>query len=384
MQTSALVRYLTLPLRAGPLLVIVVFTLLLALALRAGLFGIPLLMLIISWFFKYSFVLLDAVVEGRREPPVLAIEMMNPVEQRPLGTVFVIGAFYGLTVWLEPTIGAVATQSLRIGFLLLVPAMVAAMSINGRFIDGFNPVSVAALVARAPGAYLSLVVFIGLLWIVPYSLIRITVGWLVPGMYVDIGSSVPPFVLHALAMYLWLAMCACIGGMVYEHREDLDYEPVESPERTEAKHQAELDRERDKTMDGIFAQCRGNALANAGASVRKIIDESRQPLTEFRWLYARASKWPDQRLASYLVQYCLPMLLAARANGEALDLVRERLRVDADFRPLSAAHLLRMASLARDAGDKPTARALLRDFEQRFPNDPAAPLVAKLGAEIAR
>ncbi len=384
MQTTALIRYFLIPLRTSPLLLMGSFVVLLALGLRAGLLGLPLLIIVVSWFFKYSFVLLDSIVEGRREPPVLSLEMVNPVEQRPLGMLCAIGAFYWLTLRIEPAVGSAAVHALQIGGLLLLPAMVAVTSITGRFFAAFNPAAVFAVVARAPSAYATLLACIGALWSIPYLSIRYAITWAVPGAFVSESASIPILLLYALAMYLWLAMCACIGGLIYEHREQIGYEPNESPERSEARSNAELERERDKIMDGIFAEYRGHALTNAGASVRKIIDGSHTPLTEFRWLYARAAKWPDPRLAGYLVQHCLPTLLQARANGEALDLVRERLRVDPTFRPASAAHVLQMVALARDGGDKSTARQLLRDFEARFPGDPAVPLAAKLNADIAR
>ena len=53
--------------------------------------GIFLGLLLLSWFFKYCFILLDAIVTGAHEPPVLSIEMVNPVdEQRPLAQALLI------------------------------------------------------------------------------------------------------------------------------------------------------------------------------------------------------------------------------------------------------------------------------------------------------
>lgn len=83
MQVFAPLKYLIVPLRVAPLLVIVIFSVLLTLAKHAGIFGIPMLVIVGSWFFKYAFVLLDAVIDGHREPPVLSMEMVNPVEQPP-------------------------------------------------------------------------------------------------------------------------------------------------------------------------------------------------------------------------------------------------------------------------------------------------------------
>src|SRR5882724_7091485 len=103
MQFSVLIKYLRLPLQLAPLLVILLFSLLAAMALSAGLLvGIPTLLIVTSWFLKYSFVLLDHVVDGKHDLPALAPEMVNPVEQRPLGILCVIGCAYLATMSLEP------------------------------------------------------------------------------------------------------------------------------------------------------------------------------------------------------------------------------------------------------------------------------------------
>ena len=80
----------------------------------------------------------------------------------------------------------------------------------------------------------------------------------------------------------------------------------------------------------------------------------------------------------------LPRLLTARRNGEALDLLRSRMKTDADFRPIASADLLQLAELARDAGDRPTARALLHDFERFYPRDPARTSAAMLIRQLER
>jgi hypothetical protein len=85
MSAAAIFRYLGIPLRMAPLLLIGTFSVLLIVAAKAGLFGIPLGLIILSWFTKYSFVLMDHLAEGVVEPPVLSIEMVNPLsEQRPM------------------------------------------------------------------------------------------------------------------------------------------------------------------------------------------------------------------------------------------------------------------------------------------------------------
>src|SRR5580692_2658797 len=100
MQTQHLnlLRHLVRPARGGAAAVIVVFAFLLIMAARAGLVGIPLALLVISWFFKYAYILFDHTVRGFDEPPTLDIQMMNPIdEQRPLAQVVILGLLgYGV------------------------------------------------------------------------------------------------------------------------------------------------------------------------------------------------------------------------------------------------------------------------------------------------
>jgi hypothetical protein len=87
MNQLAALRHLALPFHAAPLLLVAIFSVLLRLALHAGLLGLPALLILGSWFFKYAFMLLDHAAEGRPGAPVLTPEAANPVgEMRPLAS----------------------------------------------------------------------------------------------------------------------------------------------------------------------------------------------------------------------------------------------------------------------------------------------------------
>src|SRR5687768_10054375 len=111
MPATATLKYLLIPLRGASLVLIVTFSILLLIASSGGLLGLPLALLTISWFFKYGFVLLDHVADGVMEPPVLAIEMINPVnESRPVGLLLVVFGYGFLT----QALGAEVTTALRL------------------------------------------------------------------------------------------------------------------------------------------------------------------------------------------------------------------------------------------------------------------------------
>lgn len=372
MGAAAILRYLAVPLRMAPLLLIGTFSVLLVLAVYARFLGIPLALIVLSWFSKYSFVLMDRLAEGVVEPPVLSTEMVNPLdEQRPLILlVMTIGLFFGsnaASYW----VGERGSLVLFIAVAATLPAVVAVQGATGTVVQSLNPRRVLGLIGRLRGDYLLILGFVALVWLFA--------RWVVAS---SIGDALPLVVRIALLMYAWLAMFSLIGGVLFERRFDIGLDDVHTPEGVTDDDDAPDERMRDREIDRIYAEWRGGAHANAWNTVLALVGKSSDPIAELRWLYQRAAQWPDGRLADRLARELLPRLLVQRSTGEALDLVRERLKKDARFRPAGSADLLTLVHLARTAGDRPTARLLLQDFSKLYPGDAAQAMVDRLNTQL--
>jgi hypothetical protein len=374
MGAAAILRYLAVPLRMAPLLLIGTFSVLLVLAINARFLGIPLGLILLSWFSKYSFVLMDHVAEGAAEPPVLSIEMVNPLtEQRPMILLLMaIGLFYATdaaSYW----VGHSGALVLMVAVGLILPAVVAVQGATGTVVQSLNPRRVLGLIVRLRGDYLLILGFIALVWLFSRFVVESS-----------IGAALPLVLRIALLMYAWLATFALIGGVLFERRFDIGLDDVNTPESCDPGEgdDAPDERTRDRDIDRIYAEWRGGAHANAWNTVLGLVGKSSDPIAELRWLYQRAAQWPDGRLADRLARELLPRLLAQRSTGEALDLVRERLRKDPRFRPVGSAELLTLVHLARTAGDRATARLLLQDFSKLYPGDPAQAMVDRLNTQL--
>ena len=374
MGAAAILRYLAVPLRPAPLLLIGTFSILLVMAIKARFLGIPLGLILLSWFSKYSFVLMDHVAAGAAEPPVLSIEMVNPLtEQRPMILLLMaIGLFYATdaaSYW----VGEPGALVLMIAVGAILPAVVAVQGATGTVVQSLNPRRVIGLIMRLRSDYLLILGFIALVWLFSRFVVESS-----------IGDALPLVLRIALLMYAWLAMFALIGGVLRERRFDIGLDDVNTPESWDAGEgdDAPDERMRDRDIDRIYAEWRGGAHANAWNTVLGLVGQSSDPIAELRWLYQRAAQWPDSRLADRLARELLPRLLAQRSTGEALDLVRERLRKDPRFRPTGSAELLTLVHLARTAGDRATARLLLQDFSKLYPGDPAQAMVDRLNTQL--
>lgn len=374
MDLATIARYLMFPLRTAPLLLIAIFSVGLAMATFAGFMGLPMGFLLLSWFFKYSFVLLDSAAEGMTEPPVLSAEMINPVdEQRPLVLLLLCIGIYFLAdevAYLFGPVTGVLTTLLAVG---VIPAIVAVQGATGSVLQSLHPAIVLGLVARLRGDYAILLVCVLML----AGLTRFVVSSALVAEW-------PAVLRFALLMYFWLVAYALIGGVLFTRRFDIGLEATHSPEQRAQRAIRDLERDRNLQMDRIYAEWRGGARANAWQTVTKMLDSSSEPLNELRWLHEYAARWPDPGLANRLAREFLPKLLSAKLFSEALRVTQSRVKADAAFRPESSADLLALIRLARDAGDRPTARILLSDFARFYPQDKEQHTVDILTQQLQR
>ena len=384
MRLLAIARYVLIPLNASSLLSILGFSVALSLAEQVGVVGIELFLITSLLFICYGFALLDHTIEGRSQPLVLSTDVMGTFATRSIGSLLLVILCYYVTERLRPWVHPAVIVALRLLLIALFPVVVGGMIMTGQFMTALNPIAAFGTIKRIPGAYAALVlvlcaIWAGPLWLLHTSTFSFGSLWRIEsflpmqifGLIGGIRGTLIGLLAHIVGTYLWLATFACIGGTLYESRWELDIKAAQAPERKVERANAELARERDHTMDRLHAQLRGGYFAKARESVCKLIADAPQPLDECRWLYARAAKLNDQRLADYLAQVLLPLLLDRRATGEALQITRQRLQVSPDFRPTTGAQSLRLAELARAAGDAATAGKLLAQVQP--PANTAAP-----------
>jgi hypothetical protein len=374
----ALLGYLSVPLRMSALLVIVFFAFLLLLASTAGLLGIPLAFIVVSWFFKYGFAVLDSVANGAREPPVLSYEMVNPLnEQRPLALAVLVGLGFIAWKYLMLSWSTLLGGAFLLSGALVLPAIIAVHAASDSIAEALNPVAWIRLIRQtAPGYFIVLLLAIGIGWLCAFTIAPEST------LPHALDLHVPQSIRLAVAMYGWLAIFALIGALLYEHRLKIGFEPVNSPERQSERFQRELDQSRDRLIDRIFAEYRGGNYANAWQTAMNYAQAQTDVAAELAWMYERARHWPQPQMANRLAQELLPRLLAAKRTGEALDIARERIRATGNFRVLSSRDLLALAQLAKHAGDRISARALVEMFARDFPEDAQQTLAERLRGEL--
>jgi len=352
----AMLRYLLLPWRPAPLALVATFTIAAAWCVRPQILrilpAILLVILLVSWFFKYCFVLLDATVAGDEEPPVLAVEMINPIdEQRPLAQAILIAVGWALASWIGARLGHLALLISAALLLAALPASIAVLGVSGNPFRAAYPVALAAL-ARGMGR---------------------DYGWLLlatlacgGALYTLAHAHVPLALTVALGQLALLTLFALIGGAVHENRFALGVSTLTRAERLAERGQREHAEERSRMLDRSFAHARLGRIADAWAEMERWTVEHcgnspdcrAQSHEEYVALIDSASRWEDPRIADRLVSDHLSRLLAQRDTGRALDVLERRLASNPRFRPASLPHAARLRELAALAGRRALHRAL--------------------------
>lgn len=342
-------RYLLMPFRASAVLLVVVFTIGLVLALKAGFLGIPLFLILSSWFFKYLFVLLDAIIAGATEPPVLSVEAVNPLtEQRPIVQVAVMFGAWSLTALIDRAAGPYVAVPIGAALLAMLPASVAVLGITDN-----------AFRAAWPPAWISLVRGLGrdYVWIVVATIgFGALVYWLLSS-----AAEIPVWVMLVVVQWALLTVMSLIGGAVHENRQELGIDTRSQAERSAERDERDRLTERRRMLDEAYAQVRLHRYANAWQALDRWLAPYRgadNERAEYHAVLSSVLKWDDPAIPDRLTNEYLTLLLTQKQTGEALDVLERRLATKPDFQPSPPEQATRLAELASLAGRRTLRKQL--------------------------
>ncbi len=345
MAANATLRYALLPLTGPPLLLLVVASLLGALAAAAGFMGYPLLAIIGAWVGSYTYLLVDYTARGL-PPPVLSIEMTAPWhEPGPLLQVCIFAGAAATAAWLRAEGNEFGAIALTVATLVLGPASIAVMAVERHVLRAIWPPALLKIV-HGIGARYALLLAMALLW----TLIVLAVA-----------PHVPTVVFFALAQLALYSLATSLGGALHERRLELGLEAWESPERTAATKDAIELRERQRAIDAIYVRLRAGNVAGAFESLSAALGPGPTDPETYRWFLARSFAWEDRRVSERLAGELVARLLALGRRTEALDVV-ERLWTDGRrFLPRTARDLDVLKSVATELGRSASGDRLARE-----------------------
>lgn len=295
----------------------VVYGLLAFIALRAGIFGLWLAILLFTSIWRYSYTVLRAVAQGQLRIPPPDIESLNPVGEWAIFWHFV--AFPGLVLATAPyqPLGLVVAVLAALAF----PASAAVMGLTSRLSTAFNPSALMAF-ARTIGAdYLTLV--IGSAAII--GGVDLILSYIAPALGFLYG-------LTSLMIVIWalLACFALIGSALRVHRLEFDIDGEIVPREDGARERQHA--EWHKVLDIAYASFRSGLNGAGYKTLRELVDANGDSLEVNHWLVENMLDWQNKRYGIEAAARLLPRLLERGDAVGALELYRRCRRHDPDFR----------------------------------------------------
>jgi hypothetical protein len=318
---------------------------------------------LVSWTFKYAYIVLDEVANGGTSAPTVSIDMLSPFEIRPLMQLLLCG-----TVALGAMLlGGVLGLCIAGAYVILLPASVAVLGVTRSALAAIDPWALLRT-ARGLGPY--------------YALILCSIAGTIALLGALDRLGIWNVLWYAAAELGVLHVFSLIGACVHTRRLQLGFEPRFSPERQAQKAMRERDRLRDRMLDDAFVAIRSAHFRLAAETLSRWVAlyDADEAAAESIQIIARAANWNDERGLAVAARCAVTYLLQVDRVAVAFVILESTLARQPKFALDSKREVEAIAQLAHLSGRDALADAVTRNYEARY----AVPAILGEGARTDR
>lgn len=278
-------------LRPAPLLTLAGLALAITASLATAPFGLALLAILLSWTFKYSIALLDALTSGAKAMPVLSVGMIlgSLRDWRLTITLGLAAVLFFIVAGSMEFYGRALLVLLAAATPIALPAVLVVHAWTHSAEQAFRP-TLALGVARLLGNdYLRLA--------------GVTAALIVVIAFV--ATRIPSLLVHVAAdLACWFVLVVHVGQVIAARRADLEEATLFEPPLDLTDAGEKLAAARERAADEIYAHWRSGATKQAWTAVERHVRGARHPAEELYWLQRRVSHWDakalEERIAAAL------------------------------------------------------------------------------------
>jgi len=338
--------------------------------LPLGILGWLIDLLIWVALYKYAFECLRATANGRLEPPEIAVSVDDSLGW---SQIWLQVAFFVFNLFAFILLGPVGGAIVAIFLALALPGAIMSLAMDENLGLALNPATWIAVMTRLGWPYMAVA---GLYFLFGVSQ-RYAQAMVVPFL----PTFLSVIVFHFITNYVVVATFHLMGYLIYQYHDEIGYEPAvaETALRRAADDpdQRFLDEAAERVRDGkpeaacdlISTQLRGRGGSEAMHS-------------QYRKLLALLGRRDEQLRHG---REWITILLAQDKDRRAVDVTRECLELDPAFELAEPDEVTRVARKAVDVGATQVALKLVSASYKRHPKHADVPqnclLAAKLLAE---
>jgi hypothetical protein len=312
----------------------VVYGILIWICVHAGMFAIAFAPLLAISIWRYCYVVLRAVAQGRKRIPPPDADSFNPFGEWTLFWHLV--CFPGLVLATLPYQPFGTVVALLVA--LVFPASAAIIGITASLSQAFNPRALLEFARTLGSDYWSLVL----------GFVAVIGGAVVVEHY--IVPVLGPFsFIVGLMITVWalLASFALVGAALRAHRLEFEIPGELKPREEEAltlRH-----KEWRKTLDIAYGSLRSGLISSGYKTLHDLVDANGDSIEVNHWLVENMFEWEQKKYALEVAARLIPRLLGNGDGAGALELHQRCRRRDPEFR-LPAADAERLAEYAQAVG----------------------------------
>lgn len=277
-------------------------------AVKGGVLGLLLLLLVLPSLFRYLMRILDARAKGQDPGPLAVDDLLWFGNAWSLFVIVHIAVLIYATYYLGSRFGLAAMLAVATLLAVVIPASLAVLAITRNPVECLMPRSIGGLIHRCGAGY-----------------------WILPSYFVGTGSltwwlstgRISDFRLELLATYLVFAFFALIGAVVRPHQfhdEVGILDPVE-PDQETADEQLQM--ERRAVLNHAYGFISRDNRAGGFKHIRDWLERDPEPDGAWQWFFDQMSRWEINEPALVFAQTYLSRLLH---DGDYVAAVKVMLR----------------------------------------------------------
>lgn len=301
-KNPSLLRALIVPWSLASVLFIGLSSALLAFFLDKGVVGVVGSYFLLSWLFKYAYIVLEYVANGNLEAPPVSAEMLGPFEQRPLIQI----AWCTIAYLAARALGGVAGATVAALLLIVLPASIAVLGLGLGILQSVNPLALWQIIRGLGWHYFGI---LGLMAVASILIVAME------------KTGVWNIWTIAVAEMAVLTIFSALGGALFERRLDIGHEPISSPERQREKEDREHARQISAMLDEVYVQIRIKRYDLALELLKQWLANASDEYiaAEVHTILDRVSAWRDAGVLSRVTQTLVAELIAQGKSDLARD-----------------------------------------------------------------
>ena len=365
-------QFFLFPLHAGPLILMIIFSLLGFAIYMTPIPGILLIPLGFM-FLKYCHVVLEDTAHGYIKPRPITSEVLSENMEMPFKLILLVFAYSFLIFTAMDLFGMPGYYLASIFVSLALPASIAVLSIEHSFFTAFNPLLVVTVVRRIGLPYFIMFVLLYFLQIAQEQALVILVEFVEPPF---------SFVLfNFFVMYFMLMIFNMLGYILYQYHEELGFSiDVEAHEHEDtAKHEVVTVSPELRAIEILIQEGKTDEAVKQLENhvVNNPMDlEARDRLLKLLRLNGDMPrhKKHGQNYISYLFH--------ENKATQAARVYQSCVEYDRTFRPAKAQERVELAKFLRQNGKHKLALAILNNLHVDFPTYDGVPEAYLIVAQL--